>query len=190
MTFEISLLITPFTKLLRHLKMSPNYQVAKVEETKRLDIRELKKSNLFVEGATGELTWGGNRHEYVDFQIDKQKLILQGNALKEKSRITIEHQNRGLRGVRAWLLCPYCEHRCEVIYFIRQQPLCWRCARVSHEARNESVLERMVRKYNKLQSQLHDGGLPHWSEATYLKRKNEFNSLNTRLYNHYSSRYG
>jgi hypothetical protein len=158
-------------------------------ETRRIDIRFMLKRGMLRTNSTGSLTWSrGNEPmgniRYAMF-YDQMRLDYRCRWYDEewedvKQTITIDRTPCNYGGTRKWFLCPNCNKRVAILYQVNTLFLCRHCYRLPYASQSENYLDRMSRKFDKLNKRLeadeyiNDGDLwkpkgMHWRTFYHLK---------------------
>jgi hypothetical protein len=91
-------------------------------------------------------------------------------------QVRISHTKCNYGGQRPWFLCPECDRRCLLLYFVHDGFGCRRCMRLVHTSATECELDRRLRKMNKLLVRLREfDARPKWKrwrtfEQVYQQR--------------------
>jgi len=129
-----------------------------MEETKRVDIRYMRKRGMLRPGSSGQLTWSrcGEPSGSVNYRSfsDRVELSYRFNDEDETLRVPIRlsHTPCNIGGERAWFHCPACKRRCEVLCFGGRWPACRKCYRLPYQSQLEDQLGRLQRRHDKLEA--------------------------------------
>ena len=158
------------------------------EETKRIDIRFLKKQGYLRPGVTGSLSWncGGEPSGNIRYNMFSDKMILKYSYRQYgddewqpvEQTIIFSYSRCNYGGERKWFICPNCRTRVAVLYSADVLFLCRHCYQLPYASQGEGYFDRMERKANKIGLKLDPDGL---DEDYYYKPKSmhwkTFNSL-------------
>jgi hypothetical protein len=177
-----------------------------IEETKRIDIRRMKKQGLIVPGRLGSLSWsrGGEPSGDIQYQCfeGRLKLIFRyrengGEWQSVIQSIRIDETSCNYGGKRLWFLCPDCGKRVAVLSGYRAKFLCRHCYGLPYASQNEGRLNRLISQKHKLGERIFhyyeygEGwgkkkGM-HWT--TFNRLNTRFRELESRL-DSFAARYG
>lgn len=129
-----------------------------LDETKRIDIRYMRKQGLLKPGYTGSLSWtsGGKPSGSIQFACQQDYLQLNYRykangeewALVEEF-ICFDRTSCNYGGERLWFLCPCCNKRVALLCLYRARFLCRHCHKLSYSSQQESGMDRVInRKHN------------------------------------------
>jgi len=165
------------------------------EETKRIDIRYLKKQNMLRPNTKGSLSWscGGEPTGNINYTMYENTMILNfrwqhywdddWQSVGQTIWFDRTHCNYG--GSRKWFLCPHCSKRVAILYGADVRFLCRHCYRLPYASQGESYLDRMERKANKISLKLDPDGLDgdyyYKPKGMHWKTFNRLISANNRL---------
>ena len=135
---------------------------AKAEHALRLDIKTLKKQGGLRPGLSLTSRWTWNSGESSSITILTRKNALEliyrirnpGEDWQDRRQyIYLAHTECNYGGTRPWFICPECSSRVGVLYS-RGLFLCRHCSRVAYSSKSENLLDRMLRKANKIRDRL------------------------------------
>lgn len=158
-----------------------------LEETKRVDIRFMKKQGYLKPGVTGSLQWTcrGKPNGDIRFFTYQDSLTLSfryrhngGDWQPVNQHITLVTTPCHYGGDRKWFLCPNCQKRVGILSGYGKHFLCRHCYGLAYGSQSEDVFSRMIRKRDKLKQRAFD-------ESEYRKRKGMHHSTFERLQNEY-----
>lgn len=147
-----------------------------MEETKRIDIRYLKKQGWFNGYRShGTLSWncGDEPSGYINAEYDGDYMLLKyryrengGDWEGVELRVNLTTTSCNYGGSRKWFICPniHCQRRVGVLSGHGKYFLCRHCYKLSYGSQNETRLDRMIRARNKLEDKIFD-------ETGYQKKK-------------------
>lgn len=131
-----------------------------IEETKRVDIRYMRKQGMLTPGCSGSLYWnrGGEPTGNIRFSCFTDYLRLdfrfryhgEDDWQTIEQKITFDRTACHYGGKRLWFLCPGCHRRVAVLCSDGPLFLCRHCYRLPYGSQNEDVLDRLVRRKDKL----------------------------------------
>lgn len=134
------------------------------DDVPRLDIRALNKDGLLCTvGSVGSITWSyhGEISGSVGFRVLKNSLVLiyrnrnaHGKWQNMYEPIKLDRTPCNFGGNRYWFLCPGCNKRIAVLYGSGPRFLCQPCSGVVYASKNESYIDRMMRKARKIRLRL------------------------------------
>jgi hypothetical protein len=131
-----------------------------IEETKRVDIRYMRRKGLLRPGTGGLLTWSRNGEQSgsVNYRsyADRVELSYRYNGEPDLINVTVQICFTPCRfgGDRQWFHCPHCHSRCEVLCLAGKYPACRKCYRLPYQSQLEDGLGRLQRRQNKLEEML------------------------------------
>lgn len=130
-----------------------------IEETKRVDIRFMKKKGFLKDGVSGKLTWtsGDQPRGNIDFSCtqDYLKLVFKYRRNNEdwqpvEQKIWFDRTPCNYGGERLWFNCPECASRVAVLCLERSLFLCRHCHQLPYSSQQEGSIDRIVNKKHKL----------------------------------------
>ena len=160
------------------------------EEVKRIDIRYLRQNGLLQPNRARSLFWstGGEPTGNIGYTMLEDEMILNFNVRgywdeeweSIEQRIWFDETPCNYGGSRKWFLCPHCDRRIAVLYMVDTRFYCRHCSRLPYASQGEDYLDRMSRKFDKLNKRLeadeyiNDGDLwkpkgMHWRTFYRLK---------------------
>lgn len=134
-----------------------------VEETKRIDIRFMRRNRMLSPGSVGSLYWncagepaGDIRYVcYLDRLVLKYRYRYNGGDWEPvEQTIFFDCTYCHLGGERLWFHCPYCGRRCEVLCLAGKFAACRVCYRLPYRSQCEGPLDRLIRRQYKLEAML------------------------------------
>ena len=145
----------------------------KSEQTFKIDVQQMQRNGSLRLGTTST-----NRWSRADVLLAEISMTSWGNMIivhtKPEQCITLTSTSCHYGGQRPWFLCPVCNRRVAILYQVSEHLSCSHCSDISYYSRNESQLDRLLRKKNKLRKQLtvDDGwGLDFFRRAKGMHRK-------------------
>jgi hypothetical protein len=133
------------------------------------DIRFVRRQGFLKAGASGSFKWKVNGEQIgaISFHTSQTSIVLsylidQSESVKQAIRLDETACNLG--GYRKWFCCQKCSRRCEVLYYRYSRFHCRTCQNLTYETQSQSKLDRMIRRYHKLQDKMFD-------EDSYSKKK-------------------
>jgi hypothetical protein len=159
------------------------------EETKRIDIRYLKKQNMLRPNTKGSLSWScsGEPTGNINYTMYENTMILKfrwqryGEDWQSvEQTIWFDRTRCNFGGERKWFSCPHCNTRVAILYGADVRFLCRHCYQLPYASQSEGYLERLMRKSDKISARLNtdeylecDGfykpkGM-HWKTFYHLK---------------------
>lgn len=136
----------------------------KLEETRQLDIRWMKKQEMLEPCSQGSMKWSRADEPAgeIGFSVHADSMTLsyryKGHdsdewAPREETIQFLEtHCNYG--GVRKWFACPRCDARVAVLYSQSVDFMCRQCSGLKYRSQSDQYYERLNRKRNKLASRI------------------------------------
>lgn len=160
------------------------------EETKRIDIRYMKKQGWLEPGGWRSMSWsrGGEPSGNINYRVDNEGLSLSyrfrshGSDWEDmKERVYFVRTACNYGGERLWFLCPHCGKRVGVLYGADTRFLCRHCYDLSYASQAKGYLERMIDQKHKLGDRIFDD----YSGYGRRKRKGMQQKTFDRLYRKY-----
>lgn len=157
------------------------------EETRRVDIRYLKKRGFLRTGVSGTLHWkcGGEENGFIHFEtyLTHLKLIFRAREYGGKwesitQNILLAKTRCNFGGYRQWLVCPNCQKRVIAICGHGKRFYCRTCYGLPYGSQRENRLDRLQRAKNKLGERIFD-------ETGYTRRKGLHHKTYERLLTKY-----
>lgn len=74
-------------------------------------------------------------------------------------RIMLDTTPCNFGGERLWFRCPRCQHRCAILYLIRERLICRNCSQLPYLVQQVGAVNRLIHKRNKINARL-GGNLP------------------------------
>ena len=131
-----------------------------IEETKRVDIRYMRRSGLLKPGYRGSLSWsrGGKPTGNINFICLQDYLQLhfryrfgnEGDWQSVEQKITFDRTPCHYGGERLWFLCPQCARRVVVLCSDGPLFLCRQCYQLPYRSQNEGKLDRLITRKHEL----------------------------------------
>ena len=149
-------------------------KVTTIEETKRIDIRWMRKSGMLRLGRTGRLSWnrGGEPAGWIQYTIlgDRMQLDFKyrefgGEWQPVTQSVMFDRTPCNYGGFRQWFLCSRCSRRVEILCSDGPYFYCRKCCQLPYASQNEDTIGRMIKKRNNLRDRIFDDA---WS---YRRRK-------------------
>ena len=179
------------------------------EETKRIDIRYLKKQNMLRPNTRGSLSWscGGEPTGNINYTMYENTMVLDfkwrhyddEDWQSVEQTIWFDRTRCNYGGERKWYSCPGCDARVAILYGADIKFFCRHCYQLPYASQGEDYLARLMRKSNKVSARLEadeylefDGyykpkGM-HW--RTFYKLMMSENDLENRTQNSLFARFG
>lgn len=138
------------------------------EETKRIDIRYLKKQGLLRPNRTGSLSWtcGGEPSGDIRYKMFSDRMELNyrfrrngGDWQPVEQTIWFDQTPCNFGGNRKWFICPHCHTRVAILYGADVEFSCRLCYGLAYSSQSEDYLDRMQRKADKIALRLDPDGL-------------------------------
>lgn len=150
--------------------------VTTVEETKRIDIRYMRRHNLLKPNYTGSLQWtrsDGSSSGDIRYSCYQSHIIFHyrfrylGTADWEAVDLVVwfDFTPCNIGGVRQWFICPACKKRCEILCLADKWPACRKCYRLPYQSQLEDRLGRLQLKQTKLENMLWGKDRKWWRKA-------------------------
>lgn len=131
-----------------------------IEDTKRIDIRYMRKQGLLKPGMTGQLLWtrSGQPNGDIRYQTHQDHLAISfhyraagGLVWEQVSQdILLERTDCHYGGQRAWFLCPCCSRRVAVLCGAGKLFLCRHCHQLPYESQLLDPICRLIEQKHKL----------------------------------------
>lgn len=131
-----------------------------IEETKRIDIRYMRKQGLLKPGITGQLLWSvrGQPSGDIRYQTHQDHLAIDyryragGGSDWEAVSQVIPFERTGCHygGQRTWFLCPACSRRVAVLCSAGKLFLCRHCYQLPYESQLLDPVCRLIEQKHKL----------------------------------------
>lgn len=134
-----------------------------MEETKRIDIRYMRRRGFLRSGHFGSLSWTYNGEPSGDirFTCHADRIVFNyryrsgGDEWESvEQSVCFDRTPCHLGGERIWLLCPHCQRRCEVLSIAGKYPACRICYRLPYQSQCEDHLSRLFTRQQKLEEML------------------------------------
>lgn len=161
-----------------------------IEETKRIDIRYMRKQSLLEPGRSGSLSWtiGGEPSGDIRFSCYPDHLNLHyrfrrygGEWKSVEQRINLEFTSCNYGGRRPWFTCPGCERRVAILCGYDKLFLCRHCYQLPYGSQHEDSFSRWIRKREKIRKRAFDDSgyrkRKHLHHATFERLLSEFCEL-------------
>lgn len=129
------------------------------EDTKRIDIRYMKKQGLLKHNTQGSLRWtrGGEPSGDIRYQCHDQYLQLNyryrengGEWQPVEQRIPFDRTPCNYGGERLWFLCPRCSRRVGLLYGENVLFLCRHCYQLPYASQNQGKMDKLIDQKHKL----------------------------------------
>ncbi len=120
----------------------------KVEDCRRLDVREMQRAGLFKTAWIGSWTWrdalSGRVTSSVSVLTKGHELRLSYICDKIPCAVTVSLSavRCGFGGLRQMFVCPKCQHRCFILLLLRRQFRCRECHDVPYSSQAQDALGR------------------------------------------------
>jgi len=158
-----------------------------IEETKRIDVKHLKKMGFLKPGISGSLSWnvGGEPSGDIRFSTEEYQLNLSyrwreygddWEPVKQTIRLARTDCNYG--GYRTWLHCPRCNTRVGILCCNDKLFLCRHCYQLPYGSQMETKIDRMIRAKQKLEKRI-------FQPDTHQKIKGMHRATFKRFFNHW-----
>lgn len=123
----------------------------------RLSVSDLEKAvGLKHSGNVGRLSWKFKGDEVVAYLATYNgvsvHLLCESGTQQQSIQFTSTTCNFG--GQRYWFLCPDCDRRVAVFYFVANRWTCRVCGRIRYSSQQENPAARLARRLRKIRSQL------------------------------------
>ena len=135
------------------------------EDTKRIDIRWLKRKNLLREGYSGSMYWtsDGEKTGEIMFTVFSSSIQLRyhhrqaGEEWQQiRENVPIEFTPCHMGGERPWFQCPGCGLRVAILCSNGPYFLCRKCYGLKYDSQMESDWDRALRARRKLGNKTFD----------------------------------
>lgn len=130
-----------------------------LEETKRIDIRYMRKQGFLAQGMSGSLRWHVGDKPSGDIRFTTTQDYLQINYRYREhggewhpieQRINFDRTPCNYGGERMWFLCPRCNHRVGVLSGHGALFLCRKCHQLPYASENEGRNNKLFSRKHKL----------------------------------------
>jgi len=157
-----------------------------LEGHKRLDIRDLCRRKLLYPGYSFSWQWSidGKPSGDIRVEIKRDHLFLiyryrdGGKEWQDvEERVYLDWTRCNYGGQRPWFLCPGCGRRVGLLAAAGKLFLCRHCYHLSYSSQNETELDRMNGKKQKIRARL---GAKEWLKPKGMHQKT-FERLHSRL---------
>jgi hypothetical protein len=144
----------------------------------KLDIRVLCQRGLALGQGSCVLSWTQSDREVGSIQCDigESQLLFSynqqvgNNPSRDVTEVVLIDRTPCHYGrFRLWFLCPKCDRRVAILFFVHTRFLCRYCHRLSYSSQNEDVLARMKRRTWKIRGLL--GASDNLTVAIWKKPK-------------------
>lgn len=145
-----------------------------IEETKRIDIRFMRRNRMLRAGSTGSLTWTCNGEPAGDirYTCHADRIVFNyryrsgGSDWEPVAPVVyFEFTSCHIGGLRQWFTCPHCQRRCEVLCLADKWPACRKCYRLPYRSQCEDRTSRLQRRQSKLEAMLWGDKRKWWRKA-------------------------
>jgi len=129
------------------------------EESKRIDIRYMRKRGFLTPMCRGSLNWttGGEPSGDIRYTCFDNRLLLRyrislygGDWESVEQTVYFDSTRCNYGGERKWFLCTHCSRRVEVLYSGGKYFHCRRCYRIPYRSNNESYYDNLNSQQDKL----------------------------------------
>jgi hypothetical protein len=136
------------------------------EETKRIDIRWLRKQGFLKPNSGGTLSWdcGGEPSGWIRYSMFDNRMELRyrirlngGDWQDVNQTVWFDETECNYGGCRKWFICPHCGRRVALLYGAQRLFLCRKCSDLVYASQMESDLDRLSRKARKVRQKLDIG---------------------------------
>jgi hypothetical protein len=154
-----------------------------IEETKRIDIRFMRRKGMLRAGGHGSLTWNRNGEPagdiryscYADRIVFHYRYQSAGNDWESVDPVAyFDRTPCHMGGERLWFICPNCKGRCEVLCLAGIWPACRKCYRLPYRSQNEDLMGRLQRRQEKLEAMLWGDQRKWWRKAKRARLEAEW----------------
>lgn len=130
-----------------------------LDETKRIDIRYMRKQGLLKPGYAGSLSWSSRGKPSGSIQFACQQDYLRLNYRYQANGdewtpveefICFDRTSCNYGGERLWFLCPCCNRRVALLCLYRARFLCRHCHKLPYSTQQESQMDRVISSKHKL----------------------------------------
>ena len=145
----------------------------KSEYAIKIDVRQMQRNGSLRLGSTSTNRYssGGVLLAEISTTSWSNMIIVHTNP---EQRITLTSTRCNYGGHRSWFLCPVCNKRVAILYQVSASLSCSRCSDITYYSRNESPLDRLLRKKNKLRKLItfdDDWGLDFFHRSKGMHQK-------------------
>lgn len=158
-----------------------------VEQSRRIDIRYMKKRGLLRPGFHGTISWsrGGTPTGEINFTAHPRHLELHYRVQEHGGDWENKYQSVPLAltpchygGYRNWLVCPNCTRRVVVLCFASMGFYCRHCCRLAYESQRVDRLGRMCLARDKMKERI-------FERDSYTRKKGMHHRTFERLHERY-----
>src|SRR5690606_34688539 len=134
-----------------------------IEETKRIDIRFMRRKGMLYAGGRGSLNWtrGNEPAGDIRYSCHAHHIVFHyryragGDEWQSVDPVVnFDRTPCHIGGERLWFICPNCRRRCEVLCLAGKWPACRKCYRLPYRSQCESPLDRLRRRQDKREAML------------------------------------
>jgi hypothetical protein len=135
------------------------------EETRRIDIRYLRKHKLLRPNHRGKISWtaSGQPSGFITYHCYEEQLVLnyktryyggEWEPVEQVIKLAKTPCNYG--GYRKWLVCPACNKRKAVLCLHDKLFYCRECCHYPYSSQCESKLDSLISKREKIAKRIFD----------------------------------
>ncbi|MEH6814780.1 MAG: hypothetical protein V7677_19775, partial [Motiliproteus sp.] len=130
-----------------------------LEQTRRIDIRFMKKQGLLVADRGGSLSWScnGEPDGNINYRCYENSLELNFKSRSPgeewesvKQTILFDRTPCNYGGERLWFRCPHCDRRVGILSGHGSLFLCRHCYQLPYGSQNEGRIGRLISQKHKL----------------------------------------
>lgn len=145
-----------------------------IEETKRIDIRFMRRKGMLYAGGYGSLSWnvGGQPAGDIRYSCHADRIVFNyryrigGEDWEPVEQVVwFDRTPCHIGGQRLWFICPGCQRRCEVMCLPAKWIACRKCHRVPYRSQCEDYVDRMQSRQQKLEAMLWGDKRRWWRKA-------------------------
>ena len=141
-------------------------RAATVDDTPRIDIRDMRKSGMLRPGSSGTLSWrlADNSVGLASYNCHDNKLCLNAgsfgsNVLVGTQDVRFDATPCNYGGQRRWFLCPGCNRRVAVLCGVGGLFRCRHCHHLPYLSQNVTMLRRLMRRRQYIESRIFEDGV-------------------------------
>lgn len=134
-----------------------------IEETKRIDIRFMRRKGMLYAGGHGSLSWSRNGESVgeIRYTCQADRIVFNYRYQSREADwepadpvVYFDRTPCHIGGQRLWFICPNCRRRCEVLCLAGKWPACRKCYRLPYRSQNEDLVGRLQSRQEKLEAML------------------------------------
>ena len=127
-----------------------------------IDVRWMKRNGYLQPGFVGRIEWkiGKMLLGSASFKVEQNRLFLIYNRRSDPSskdvvqQVNLDWRPCNYGGKRVWFVCPQCRRRAAFLYGTMSYFVCRRCSGLTYQSQQEKLLDRLIRKAEKIRNRL------------------------------------